>query len=119
MQYVIYILIGLIGGIFSGLFGIGGGAIMVPALVYFLGMTQHQAQGTCLAILLPPVGILAVLRYHQAKSVDFVVAFFVALGFIFGAFFGADMIQNVPGPELKKGFGVFLVLLGLKMVFFK
>ncbi|MCX5680852.1 MAG: sulfite exporter TauE/SafE family protein [Candidatus Omnitrophica bacterium] len=119
MQYVIYILVGLIGGIFSGLFGIGGGAVMIPALVYFLGMTQHQAQGTCLAVLLPPIGILAVLRYYQSGHVNFIIALFIALGFVFGAYFGADAIQGVPGTELKKAFGIFLVLLGLKMVFFK
>jgi len=119
MNYVIYILVGLIGGIFSGIFGIGGGAVMIPALMYFLGMTQHQAQGTCLAILLPPIGILAVMRYYQAGHVNFVVALFVALGFVFGAYFGADVIQSVPGPELKKAFGIFLIVLGLRMVFFK
>jgi hypothetical protein len=119
MLYVIYILVGVIGGIFSGLFGIGGGAIMIPALVYFLGMTQHQAQGTCLAVLLPPIGILAVLRYYQEGYVNFVVALFIALGFVFGAYFGADVIQGVPGADLKRAFGVFMVLIGLKMVFLK
>ena len=119
MQYAIYILVGLIGGIFSGLFGIGGGAVMIPALVYFLGMSQHQAQGTCLAVLLPPIGILAVLRYYQEGHVNFVIALFIALGFVFGAYFGADMIQGVPGQDLKRAFGVFLVLLGAKMVFLK
>ncbi|MFA6378747.1 MAG: sulfite exporter TauE/SafE family protein [Candidatus Omnitrophota bacterium] len=119
MSYVIYVLVGLIGGIFSGLFGIGGGAVMIPALTYFVGMTQHQAQGTCLAILLPPIGILAVWRYYQAGHVNFMVALFVALGFVFGAYIGADMIQGLPGPELKRAFGIFLVILGLRMVFFK
>ncbi len=119
MQYVIYILVGLAGGVFSGLFGIGGGAVMIPALVYFLGMTQHQAQGTCLAILLPPIGILAVLRYYQEGHVNLVIALFIALGFVFGAYFGADVVQGVPGAILKKAFGIFLVLLGLKMVFLK
>ena len=116
MPYFIYVLIGLFGGIFSGIFGIGGGAVMIPALIYFMGMTQHQAQGTCLAILLPPIGILAVLRYYQAGHVNFIIALFVALGFIFGAYLGADVIQGVPGPTLQKAFGIFLVLLGLKMV---
>jgi len=118
MSYVIYVLVGLIGGVFSGLFGIGGGAVMIPALMFFLGMTQHQAQGTCLAILLPPIGILAVLRYYQAGHVNFIVALFVALGFIFGAYLGADAVQGVTGQTLSRGFGAFLILLGMKMVFF-
>ncbi|MDD3374232.1 MAG: sulfite exporter TauE/SafE family protein [Candidatus Omnitrophica bacterium] len=119
MPYLLYVLVGLVGGIFSGIFGIGGGAIMIPALVYFFGLTQHQAQGTCLAILLPPIGILAVLRYYQAGHVNWVMAGFIALGFVFGAYFGADWIQAIPGPQLKKAFGLFLIILGLKMFFLK
>jgi len=119
MQYAVYILIGLVGGIFSGIFGIGGGAVMIPALTYFLGMTQHQAQGTCLAILLPPIGILAVLRYYQAGNIVVPIAIFVAIGFVIGAYFGADYIHAVPGPVVRKAFGVFLIILGLQMIFFK
>ena len=119
MPQLLYLLIGLIGGLFSGLFGIGGGAIMVPALVYLFGLTQHQAQGTCLAILLPPIGILAVLRYYQAGHVNWTIAIFIALGFVFGAYFGADLTQYIPGSHLKKAFGIFLIFLGLKMIFLK
>lgn len=116
MQHILSLLVGLVGGIFSGIFGIGGGAIMIPALIYLFGMTQHQAQGTCLAILLPPIGILAVLRYYQSGHVNWPIAIFVALGFVFGAYFGADWIQPVSAPILKRAFGIFLIVLGLKMV---
>ncbi|MDP8267046.1 MAG: sulfite exporter TauE/SafE family protein [Candidatus Aceula meridiana] len=119
MQHILYMTVGLVGGVFSGIFGIGGGAIMIPALVYMFGLTQHQAQGTCLAILLPPIGILAVLRYYQEGHVNWTMAMFIALGFVFGAYFGADWIQAVPGPQLKKVFGGFLLVLGLKMIFLK
>lgn len=119
MQYALYLLIGLMGGVFSGVFGIGGGAIIIPALVYVFGMTQHQAQGTCLAILLPPISILAVLRYHQEGHILWPVAVFVCLGFVFGSYLGADWIQQVSGVHLKKAFGVFLIILGLNMIFFK
>ena len=119
MQYFLFLLVGLFGGVFSGIFGIGGGAIMIPALVYMFGLTQHQAQGTCLAILLPPIGILAVLRYYQEGHINWTIAAFIALGFVVGAYFGADWVQAVPGPQLKKAFGVFLVVLGLKMILLK
>ena len=119
MPHVLYLLVGLVGGIFSGIFGIGGGAIMIPALVFMFGLTQHQAQGTCLAILLPPIGMLAVLRYYQEGHINWPMAMFIALGFVFGAYFGADWIQSVPGPQLKKFFGGFLIILGLKMIFLK
>ncbi len=119
MPHVLYLLVGLIGGIFSGIFGIGGGAIMIPALVYIFGLTQHQAQGTCLAILLPPIGILAAMKYHQHGHINWVIAGFIALGFVFGAYFGADWVQSVPGPQLKKAFGLFLIVLGLKMILLK
>lgn len=119
MLHLLYLLVGLVGGISSGVFGIGGGAIIVPALVYLFGLSQHQAQGTCLAILLPPISILAVMRYHYEGHIHWPIAAFVCLGFVFGSYFGADWIQAVPSPQLKKAFGGFLIFLGLNMVFFK
>ena len=114
-----YVIVGLLGGIISGAFGIGGGTLMVPAFVLLFGLTQHQAQGTALAVMLPPVFILAVLRYYQAGNVKVQMALFVAIGFIVGAFLSAHFIQNIPDIILKRSFGVFLVLIGLKMVMFK
>ena len=82
MNIIIYLLVGFIGGILSGAFGIGGGADMVPLLVLLFGLTQHQAQGRILAVLLAPVGILVVMRYYAAGNVEIQSAVFIALGFI-------------------------------------
>jgi uncharacterized protein len=119
MPIFFYVILGLIGGTISGMFGIGGGTIMVPALVIFFGLTQHQAQGTALAVMLPPVFLFAVLRYYWAGNIKVQMAIFIALGFVVGAFFGAHLIQGVHDAHLKKGFGILLVLVGLKMAFLK
>lgn len=119
MNIFIYILIGLSAGILSGSFGVGGGIILVPAFVFFLGMTQHQAQGTSLAVLLPPVFILAVWRYYQQGNVNIPVAIWVAVAFVFGALAGASFVQGVSDENLRRFFGLLLVLVGLKMVFVK
>lgn len=119
MTLILYLIVGFFGGISSGVFGIGGGAIIVPALVYFFGLSQHQAQGTCLAILLPPISILAVMRYHQEGHIHWPMAVLICAGFVFGSYFGADWIQAVSGLHLKKAFGSFLIFLGFYMIFFK
>lgn len=115
MSPTILILIGLLGGIFSGAFGIGGGTIMVPALVYFLGLTQHQAQGTTLAVLLMPVGLLGVMRYYYAGNVKINMAILIGAGFILGALLGAHFIHGLSESTLKRAFGIFLVIVGIKM----
>ena len=114
-----YILLGLVAGIVGGALGLGGGAIMVPALVLMFGLTQHQAQGTALAVMLPPVFILAVMRYYWAGNVKIQMAIFIAIGFIVGAFLGAHIVQSIPSAHLKKVFGIFLILTGIKMAFLK
>jgi len=114
-----YILVGLIAGTAGGAFGIGGGVIMIPAFVMFFGLTQHQAQGTAVAVMLPPILILAVMRYYQAGNVKVKMACFVALGFIFGAYLGAHLVQYIPDGTLKKIFGILMILVGVKMVFCK
>ena len=119
MTYLLYVLIGLIGGIASGAFGIGGGAIMVPMLVLWYGLTQHQAQGTILAVLLMPVSILSVWRYYQAGNVKVQVALLIACGFVFGALVGAHLVHGVSDANLKRGFGVLLVIIGLRMALVK
>lgn len=111
------ILVGLIGGTLSGLTGLGGGFIMVPLLVYLFGMSQHAAQGTSLAVLLPPLGLLAFLQYYRNGHVDVQVAVLVALGFFFGGYAGGAVAQVIPGPLLRKGFAVVLALLSLDMFF--
>lgn len=119
MSIMLYIFMGLVTGIFSGAFGLGGGTIMVPAFVLLFGLTQQQAQGTALAVMLPPVFILSVLRYYWAGNVKVQMAAFVATGFLFGAFLGAHFVQNLPEVSLRRGFGIFLAIMGIKMALMK
>ncbi len=109
--------LGAAAGLFSGLVGIGGGVIIVPALVYFLGFDQHRAQGTTLAMLLPPVGLLAAWAYYKQGFVDFPVAGFLCLGFLVGGWAGAKIAVGMPTPWLEKLFGVLIVVVGLKIIF--
>ena len=119
MQYVLYITLGLAAGVFGGMFGIGGGTILIPALVFLCGLTQHQAQGTTLAIMIPPIGLLAAWRYWQSGNVKLSMAGFICLGFFVGGYLGASFIHNVPDPMLKKLFGVFLLIISIRMIFAK
>ncbi len=119
MTLILYGIIGFTAGIVGGALGLGGGAIMVPVFVLLFGLTQHQAQGTALAVMLPPIFIFAVLRYYWAGNVKVQMAIFVAAGFIIGAFLGAHFAQNIPAASLKKAFGIFLVIIGIKMAFLK
>ena len=113
------VLVGLIGGTLSGLTGLGGGFIMVPLLVYLFGMSQHSAQGTSLAVLLPPLGLLAFMQYYRNGHVDVRVAVLVALGFFFGGYVGGSVAQLIPGPLLRKGFAVLMALIACDMFFRK
>lgn len=119
MHYALYIILGLVAGIFSGMFGIGGGTILIPALVFILGLTQHQAQGTTLAIMIPPIGLLAAWRYWQAGNVKISMAGFICIGFFIGGLLGANLIHNVSDPMLKKLFGIYLLFISLRMIFSK
>lgn len=116
MNLVIALLIGLAAGGYSGFFGLGGGLIIVPALVYLLNLTQHQAQGTSLAILLLPIGLLGVIKYYTQGNVVLNLAIFIALGFLIGAYAGASFAHLVPGLMLRKLFGVFILLVALRMI---
>jgi uncharacterized protein len=107
---------GFLTGIIGGLFGVGGGEIFIPLLIYVFGFSQHQAQGTSLAVLLPPIGLLAALRYYRAGHVDFAVAGLLALGFFFGASIGALVATRIEGHVLRKVFGAFLFLVSLHMM---
>lgn len=119
MSIMLTIFFGSIVGFAGGVLGIGGGALMVPAFVMFWGMTQHQAHGTSLVAMLPPVFILAVWRYWQAGNVDLKVGIFTAIGIFLGAFLGAHAVHQIPASVLKKIFGVFLLIMSVKMIFFK
>ena len=114
-SYAPYILLGLVAGVLSGLIGIGGGIIIVPALVFLFGMTQHHAQGTTLALLIPPIGILAAWTYYKAGYVDIKVAALVALGFFAGSFLGAKISTDISDVVLERIFGIALILIGAKM----
>jgi uncharacterized membrane protein YfcA len=116
---LILIVIGLMAGVFSGLFGVGGAVIMIPALVYFLSADQHTAQGTSLAVMLPPIGLFAAYNYYKAGQVNIWYAVIIAAAFIVGGFFGSKIAINLPENLMKKIFGVFLLLTALKLIFSK
>ncbi|MDD4954138.1 MAG: sulfite exporter TauE/SafE family protein [Candidatus Omnitrophica bacterium] len=119
MNQMAYIALGLVAGIFGGMFGIGGGSILIPALIYLFGLTQHQAQGTTLAIMVPPIGLLAALSYYYKGNVKLGMAGFICIGFFIGGLIGANLVQNFPDPLLKRLFGIFLLVISLRMIFFK
>ena len=113
---ILYVVLGLIAGILSGMLGIGGGIIMVPAMVLVFGLTQHQAQGTTLALMVLPIGLLAALTYYRQGYVDMKMAAFVCLGFFFGGLIGAKLIMGLPDVWLKKCFGVLLLIVAIRMI---
>lgn len=119
MNYLLYIGFGLAAGILSGIFGIGGGVILIPGLIFLAGLTQHEAQGTTLAAMIPPIGLLAAMRYYQSGNVKIGVAALICLGFFFGGFLGANLAHLVSDPVLKKLFGVFLLFISVTMIFGK
>ncbi len=115
----ILLLLGLIAGMLSGMIGIGGGIIKVPALIYFLGYTQHQAQGTVLFMFLLPIGILGVFNYYQAGHIEWKTAIIMATTFVIGSYFGSKIAIAIDQTTLRKVFGVIILLLSLKMIFGK
>ena len=116
---LLYLLLGLVAGTLSGLIGIGGATIVIPALVLMFGLSQHMAQGTTLALMVPPIGILAAWTYYQKGLVDLKIAGFVCLGFLLGGLLGAKLAIGIPEQILKKMFGIFLLIVSLRMIFFK
>jgi uncharacterized membrane protein YfcA len=116
---LIIIVIGVITGVTAGMLGIGGAIIMIPALVFFMGFSQQMAQGTSLAVMLPPIGIFATYNYWKAGQVDFKIAIILAVTFIIGSYFGSKLALNIPQATLKKIFGVLLLLVAARMLFWK
>jgi uncharacterized membrane protein YfcA len=114
---VILLIIGLVAGMLSGMVGVGGGIIIVPALVYFLAFSQKSAQGTSLGILLLPVGILAVSQYYKQGHIDVNVVLMVSAGFLVGGYFGSKLAVVLPEQTLKKIFALMLILTAIKMLF--
>jgi len=118
-EIIILILIGLSAGVVSGMLGVGGAIIIVPALVFFFSMTQHQAQGTSLAILLFPVGFLAFWNYYKQGHVNFKLALIVMLAFFAGGYLGSVLAVQIPERILRAGFGVLIIIVGFRMIFSK
>jgi uncharacterized membrane protein YfcA len=119
MNVFLYLLLGLVTGIFSGLIGIGGAIIIIPSLVLLFGLSQHTAQGTTLALMVPPIGLLAAWTYYKQGFVDFKIAGLICLGFFFGGLVGAKFATHISEDALRKIFGVILFAASLRMIFFK
>ncbi|MCB0760806.1 MAG: sulfite exporter TauE/SafE family protein [Flavobacteriales bacterium] len=113
---IILIIIGILAGILSGFVGVGGGMIIVPALIYFMGFTQFQAQGTSLAMMLPPIGILAVMNYHKSGNVNITYALIIAVTFIIGGFFGSKLALKLPENKVKLIFGLIMLYAAIRMI---
>jgi uncharacterized membrane protein YfcA len=111
------LLVGLVVGMVSGVVGIGGGVLFVPALIWLLGMDQHKAQGTSLAALLAPVGIFAFMEYYRKGNADLRVGLLLAAGFLVGGYFGAVGAQHIPEVWLRRIFAITLVGIGGRMWF--
>lgn len=112
-----FIVIGVLSGIAAGFFGIGGGVLVVPMLIYWVGFSQHRATGTSLAVLLPPVGIAAVIEYYRNDNVDIRAAITIAIAMLIGGGVGAFFANRISGPYLRLGFGIFVTVLGGYLIF--
>ncbi|HMY11055.1 MAG TPA: sulfite exporter TauE/SafE family protein [Turneriella sp.] len=116
---LILLSIGLSAGALGGIFGIGGGLIMIPGLVLLLGIDQHTAIGTSLAVMLPPIGIAATYNYYKSGSVNLAYAVVIALAFIVGSFLSSKLALTLPEMTMRRIFAVFLVIMGVRMFFGK
>jgi len=113
------LIIGLFGGFFSGLFGVGGGVVIIPALMFFVGMTQHQAQGTSLGILSLPVVFLGAFNYYKQGHINIKYVLIIAVAFFVGAYFGSKTAVHLSDSTLKKIFGALLLFTGFRLIFSK
>jgi uncharacterized membrane protein YfcA len=118
-QISILLFIGICAGFLSGMVGIGGGIIIVPMLVYFLGFEQHTAQGTALFMFLFPIGILGVMNYYNKGFVDMKTAAFICSTFIIGSYFGSKLAISIDKATITKAFGIIFLIISLKMIFGK
>ena len=116
---LLLIAIGILTGFMAGLLGIGGAIIMVPALIFLLGLSQQGAQGTSLAVMLPPIGLIAAYNYFKAGHVNLKYALILAVMFVAGSYFGSKLAIVLPQPLLKKIFGILLLAVAVKMLFSK
>ena len=118
-DFLILVLIGLAAGVFGGMVGLGGGVIMIPAMIYFLGVNQTTAQGTSLAVMLPPVGIMAAMNYYKTGQINIKYAIVIALAFTIGGYFGSKIALNIPVNTLRKIFAITLLAMAVQMFFKK
>ncbi|MCR3761623.1 TSUP family transporter [Clostridium felsineum] len=116
IDFIIYTIIGIVAGILSGLFGIGGGIVIIPALVTFAGFSQIKAQGTSLIAMLPPVGILAFMQYYKKGNTSIYAGIVICVAMVIAARFGGQLANVLPTSVLKKAFGVFIIIVGIKTV---
>ncbi len=115
---IILIIIGIAAGVLGGMVGVGGGIIIVPALIFFLGFSQKMAQGTSLGILLLPVGLFGVMQYYKEGYVDMKVVLIISAGFLIGSLLGSKLALNLPQETVKKIFAILLIVIAIKMLFF-
>ena len=116
---IVLIVIGILSGMLAGVFGVGGAIIVIPALVFILGLSQHEAQGTSLAFMLPPVGILATWNYWKAGHVNWKIALILSVTFVLGAYLGSHLSLNISDRSLRRIFGVLMIVVAVKMIFSK
>lgn len=116
LNLAFYVILGLAAGVLSGLMGVGGGLIIIPVLVYIFKFSQLQAQGTTLALLLPPIGLLAAIVYFKNGYVDLKAAAFICLGFFIGGLWGAEGAVRLSNLFLQRLFGVVMLIVSLKMI---
>ena len=119
MNIFLFLILGLVAGVVSGLLGIGGGILIVPCLVFIAGLNQHLAQGTTLALMIPPIGLLAAWTYYKQGHVDIKIAALICLGFFFGGLIGAKFATAINATLLKKIFGIALLVTALRMILAK
>ncbi len=116
LSFLILLAIGLAAGILSGIAGVGGGVIVIPALVFAMGMSQFEAQGTSLAMMIPPIGIMAAYNYYQDGYINWKYALVLAIFFVIGGYIGSKFILNIPQNLVRKGFAIFIIMVGIKML---
>jgi len=117
--FLILLVIGLAAGLLSGVAGVGGGVIVIPALIFALGMTQFEAQGTSLAMMIPPIGIMAAYNYYEKGFIDWKYALVLAFFFVIGSYFGSKFALGNSQGLIKKGFAIFIIIIGIKMLWSK
>ena len=116
---IFLLLVGLYAGFLSGMVGIGGGILIVPVLVYFFGFSQHKAQGTTLFLFVLPVGILGAYNYYKSGNIDIKTALVICATFVFGSYFGSKLTLSLDQLTVKRIFGIFILLISLKMIWGK